>query len=74
MRDCKRIGNIMKRMKWEKGRRRQIHHTNPVDGYIKPEAEVLTDEQARCNPERLIVKSKTARGFQRGPFLMQTAV
>jgi hypothetical protein len=45
MRDCKRIGNIMKRMKWEKGRRRQINHTNPVDGYIKPEPEVLTKEQ-----------------------------
>ena len=46
MRDCKRIGNIMKRMKWEKGRRRQINHTNPVDGYIKPEPETLTSEQA----------------------------
>lgn len=48
MRDCKRIGNIMKRMKWEKARRRQINHDNPVDGYIKPEAEVLTDEQAEA--------------------------
>jgi putative DNA primase/helicase len=48
MRDCRRIGNIMKRMKWEKGRRRQIYHANPVDGYIKPEPEVLTDEQAEA--------------------------
>jgi predicted P-loop ATPase len=46
MRDCKRIGNIMKRMKWEKARRRQIYHANPVDGYIKPEPETLTSEQA----------------------------
>jgi predicted P-loop ATPase len=45
MRDCKRIGNIMKRMKWEKGRRRQPFHTNAVDGYIKPEPEVLTEEE-----------------------------
>lgn len=48
MRDCKRIGNIMKRMKWQKGRRRQTCHSNPVDGYIKPEPEVLTDEQAEA--------------------------
>ena len=48
MRDCKRIGNIMKRLKWKKARRRQINHDNPVDGYIKPEAEVLTDEEAEA--------------------------
>lgn len=47
MKDCKRIGNIMKRMKWEKGRRRQIGHTNPVDGYIKPEPEILTEEERK---------------------------
>lgn len=46
MRDCKRIGNIMKRLNWGKGRRRQDGHSNPVDGYIMPEPEVLTDEQA----------------------------
>ena len=48
MRDCKRIGNIMKRLKWQKGRRRQMYHANAVDGYIKPEPEVLTDEQAEA--------------------------
>ena len=48
MRDCKRIGNIMKRMKWQKGRRRQAYQAHPVDGYIKPEPEMLTDEQAEA--------------------------
>ena len=48
MRDCKRIGNIMKRLRWEKGRRRQAGHSNPVDGYIKPAQEVLTKEQAEA--------------------------
>lgn len=47
MRDCKRIGNIMKRMRWEKGRRRQIGHAHPVDGYIKPEPEPVSDEELR---------------------------
>jgi putative DNA primase/helicase len=46
MRDCKRIGNIMKRMKWEKARKRQADRIHPVDGYIKPELEILTDEQS----------------------------
>lgn len=46
MRDWKRIGNIMKRMKWEKGRRRQPNNNHAVDGYIKPNTEVLTDEEA----------------------------
>lgn len=45
MRDCKRIANIMKRMKWEKGRRRTINHANAVDGYIKPEPELLTEDE-----------------------------
>jgi putative DNA primase/helicase len=45
MRDCKRIGNIMKRMKWEKGRRRQVLQANPVDGYIKPEPETMTEDE-----------------------------
>lgn len=48
MRDCKRIGNIMKRLNWGKGRRRQSGHLNPVDGYIMPEPEVLTNAQAEA--------------------------
>jgi hypothetical protein len=32
-------------MKWEKGRRRQIGHANAVDGYIKPEPIVSTEEE-----------------------------
>jgi len=48
MRDCKRIGNIMKRLRWEKGRRRQAGHSNPVDGYIKPEIEPVTDAEANA--------------------------
>jgi predicted P-loop ATPase len=45
MRDCKRIGNIMKRMKWEKARRRTINHLNPVDGYVKPAPEVMSEDE-----------------------------
>jgi hypothetical protein len=46
MRHYRRIGKIMKRLGWEKGRRRQPDFPNPVDGYIKPETEAITKKEA----------------------------
>jgi hypothetical protein len=46
MRHYRRIGKIMKRLGWEKGRRRQPGFPNAVDGYIKPEAEAITKKEA----------------------------
>ena len=45
MRDFKRIGNVMKRLGWEKARRRQAGHSNPVDGYTRPVLPAMTDAE-----------------------------
>lgn len=42
--DSKRLANAMKRLGWQKVRRRMTGHTNPVDGYWLPVAKMDDDD------------------------------
>jgi hypothetical protein len=60
MRNYQRIGRIMKRLQWEKGRRRQVGSSNPVDGYIKPAIEASTEGK-----EAIAINNKKASSPKR---------